>query len=63
MQANGSAAATRDYESYARSTIVQAFDPEQEAPPDGWVRPLVLVASAAVYALLEIARAIREQRA
>ena len=62
MQNGSQAAVDRpSFEQHARTTIQRAFSPTEGEPPEGWVRPLVMIGSGVIYALLEIARAIREK--
>lgn len=64
MSTNGSSTTTDrpSYQRHAKESVLRAFSPAQDAPPDGWIRPLAVVASGIVYALLDIAEAIRETR-
>jgi hypothetical protein len=52
---------TPSYGEWARTAVSRAWDPSQGGEPDGWLRPVAQIGSGVVYALLDIARAIREQ--
>jgi hypothetical protein len=64
MTGSSAPAAEREkpnYGEWARTAVFRAWDPQEDGGrPDGWVVPLAQIGSGVVYALLDIARAIRE---
>lgn len=59
--ASAPAQARPSYDEWAKRSVQRAWDPTEGGEPEGWLRPVAQIGSGVVYALLDIARAIREQ--